>query len=82
MHISGHGIEARAVYNAGQATGMTFWAPNINIFRDPRWGRGQEHLVKIQWLLVNIQFLMLEEFKVILLKVGNLEEVIFKLQLL
>ncbi|KAK6940138.1 Fibronectin type III-like domain [Dillenia turbinata] len=34
--------EARAVYNAGQATGMTFWAPNINIFRDPRWGRGQE----------------------------------------
>ncbi|PIA28478.1 hypothetical protein AQUCO_06900035v1, partial [Aquilegia coerulea] len=36
------GIEARAVYNAGQANGMTFWAPNINIFRDPRWGRGQE----------------------------------------
>ncbi|KAI3887305.1 hypothetical protein MKX03_017866 [Papaver bracteatum] len=36
------GIEVRAVYNAGQATGMTFWAPNINIFRDPRWGRGQE----------------------------------------
>ncbi|XP_043720955.1 probable beta-D-xylosidase 7 [Telopea speciosissima] len=36
------GIEARAVYNAGQAIGMTFWAPNINIFRDPRWGRGQE----------------------------------------
>ncbi|XP_057442573.1 probable beta-D-xylosidase 7 [Lotus japonicus] len=36
------GTEARAVYNAGQAQGMTFWAPNINIFRDPRWGRGQE----------------------------------------
>ncbi|XWS25264.1 hypothetical protein CRYUN_Cryun27aG0054300 [Craigia yunnanensis] len=36
------GIEARAIYNAGQATGMTFWAPNINIYRDPRWGRGQE----------------------------------------
>ncbi|KAL2317715.1 hypothetical protein Fmac_031591 [Flemingia macrophylla] len=36
------GKEARAVYNAGQATGMTFWAPNINVFRDPRWGRGQE----------------------------------------
>ena len=30
------------MYNAGQASGMTFWAPNINIFRDPRWGRGQE----------------------------------------
>ncbi|KAL3504711.1 hypothetical protein ACH5RR_034552 [Cinchona calisaya] len=36
------GKEARAVYNQGQAKGMTFWAPNINIFRDPRWGRGQE----------------------------------------
>ncbi|TKY56243.1 beta-D-xylosidase 7 [Spatholobus suberectus] len=36
------GTEARAVYNAGPAMGMTFWAPNINVFRDPRWGRGQE----------------------------------------
>ncbi|XP_016451673.1 putative beta-D-xylosidase 7 [Nicotiana tabacum] len=36
------GREARGVYNAGEAVGMTFWAPNINIFRDPRWGRGQE----------------------------------------
>ncbi|GAV59276.1 Glyco_hydro_3 domain-containing protein/Glyco_hydro_3_C domain-containing protein/Fn3-like domain-containing protein [Cephalotus follicularis] len=36
------GTEARAIYNAGQATGLTFWSPNINIFRDPRWGRGQE----------------------------------------
>lgn len=35
------GIEARAMYNFGQA-GLTFWAPNVNIFRDPRWGRGQE----------------------------------------
>ncbi|PIA54809.1 hypothetical protein AQUCO_00901003v1 [Aquilegia coerulea] len=34
-------VEARAMYNVGQA-GLTFWAPNINIFRDPRWGRGQE----------------------------------------
>lgn len=24
------------------AAGLTYWAPNINIFRDPRWGRGQE----------------------------------------
>ncbi|GAA0149567.1 glucosidase [Lithospermum erythrorhizon] len=36
------GKEARAMYNEGQAKGMTYWAPNINIFRDPRWGRGQE----------------------------------------
>lgn len=33
--------EARAMYNGGQA-GLTFWSPNVNIFRDPRWGRGQE----------------------------------------
>ncbi|MCO5578264.1 hypothetical protein L7F22_032103 [Adiantum nelumboides] len=33
--------EARAMYNMGQS-GLTFWSPNINIFRDPRWGRGQE----------------------------------------
>jgi beta-glucosidase len=26
----------------GQYAGLTFWTPNINIFRDPRWGRGQE----------------------------------------
>lgn len=30
------------MYNAGQVMGLTFWAPNINVFRDPRWGRGQE----------------------------------------
>jgi len=41
--------EARAKYNEsikqgnrGQYCGLTFWTPNINIFRDPRWGRGQE----------------------------------------
>ncbi|KAL0920418.1 hypothetical protein M5K25_009554 [Dendrobium thyrsiflorum] len=34
-------VEGRAMHNSGQA-GLTFWAPNINIFRDPRWGRGQE----------------------------------------
>lgn len=33
--------EARAMYNGGVA-GLTFWSPNINILRDPRWGRGQE----------------------------------------
>ncbi|GJV37686.1 beta-D-xylosidase 1-like protein [Tanacetum coccineum] len=33
--------EARAMYNGGKA-GLTFWSPNVNIFRDPRWGRGQE----------------------------------------
>jgi hypothetical protein len=26
----------------GQNQGLTFWSPNVNIFRDPRWGRGQE----------------------------------------
>ncbi|WVZ53409.1 hypothetical protein U9M48_004355 [Paspalum notatum var. saurae] len=36
------GREARALYNVGQAEGLTIWSPNVNIFRDPRWGRGQE----------------------------------------
>ena len=31
--------EGRAMWNSNQA-GLTFWAPNVNIFRDPRWGRG------------------------------------------
>ncbi|GAB5550512.1 MAG: glycoside hydrolase family 3 C-terminal domain-containing protein [Saprospiraceae bacterium] len=42
-------MEARAKYNVSVANGqreryqgLTFWTPNINIFRDPRWGRGQE----------------------------------------
>jgi len=41
--------EARAKYNAQRNSGdrdiykgLTFWSPNVNIFRDPRWGRGQE----------------------------------------
>jgi beta-glucosidase len=41
--------EARAMHNVAKAKGynlqyggLTFWTPNINIFRDPRWGRGQE----------------------------------------
>ncbi|MBA0749691.1 hypothetical protein Gogos_003590 [Gossypium gossypioides] len=29
------------MYNGGMA-GLTYWSPNVNIFRDPRWGRGQE----------------------------------------
>lgn len=33
--------EARALHNQGIA-GLSFWAPDINEFRDPRWGRGQE----------------------------------------
>jgi len=44
------GDEGRAKYHAalqrngetGHMQGLTFWSPNINIFRDPRWGRGQE----------------------------------------
>jgi beta-glucosidase len=38
--------EARVKYNQqrreGLYAGLDFWSPNINIFRDPRWGRGQE----------------------------------------
>ena len=34
--------QARAAENYSRYTGLTFWAPNVNIFRDPRWGRGME----------------------------------------
>ncbi len=33
---------AAAEGNRGRYRGLTFWSPNINIFRDPRWGRGHE----------------------------------------
>lgn len=33
---------ARQEGNAGKYRGLSFWTPNINVFRDPRWGRGQE----------------------------------------
>ncbi|HKV37777.1 MAG TPA: glycoside hydrolase family 3 C-terminal domain-containing protein, partial [Blastocatellia bacterium] len=43
------GVEARIVHvkslhdgNSSIFHGLDFWAPNVNIFRDPRWGRGQE----------------------------------------
>jgi len=53
LHREGNviGIEGRAKFNDYTSknngdskwwTGLTFWTPNINIFRDPRWGRGQE----------------------------------------
>ena len=37
-----HHAAARAGFHGQQYQGLTFWTPNINIFRDPRWGRGQE----------------------------------------
>ena len=51
MHKVGEtvGVEARGKYNLCRSygdrdiyKGLTVWAPNINIFRDPRWGRGHE----------------------------------------
>ena len=51
MHKVGEtvGVEARGKYNMCRGygdrdiyKGLTVWAPNINIFRDPRWGRGHE----------------------------------------
>ena len=51
MEEIGHviGVEARAKCNLyrrkgveGRYVGLTLWSPNVNMFRDPRWGRGQE----------------------------------------
>ena len=35
------GDESRAFYNS-RNSGLTYWSPNVNIYRDPRWGRGHE----------------------------------------
>lgn len=49
--------EGRAKYNESVRhgdrdiyKGLTFWAPNVNIFRDPRWGRGHETYGEDPWL--------------------------------
>lgn len=51
------GDEGRAFFHAAdkrgnrlQYGGLTYWTPNINIFRDPRWGRGQETYGEDPWL--------------------------------
>jgi beta-glucosidase len=50
--------EARAIFNAESVNnrygGLTFWTPNINIFRDPRWGRGQETYGEDPYLTAHI----------------------------
>ena len=42
----------------GRYQGLTFWSPNINIFRDPRWGRGQETYGEDPYLtgMMGVQF--------------------------
>ncbi|MDR3527108.1 MAG: glycoside hydrolase family 3 C-terminal domain-containing protein [Rhizomicrobium sp.] len=40
----GNGVD-HAIYQ-----GLSFWSPNVNIFRDPRWGRGQETYGEDPWL--------------------------------
>lgn len=58
--------EARAKYHEFQRrgirqiyAGLTYWSPNINIFRDPRWGRGQETYGEDPYLtaLLGVQFI-------------------------
>lgn len=34
--------QAKKMGDFGMYKGLTYWSPNVNIFRDPRWGRGQE----------------------------------------
>ena len=53
--------EGRAKFEAysgrgdrGIYKGLTFWAPNINIFRDPRWGRGHETSGEDPWLTAKL----------------------------
>lgn len=53
--------EGRAIYNDASSKGnraiyhgLTYWTPNVNIFRDPRWGRGQETYGEDPFLTGNI----------------------------
>ncbi|KAL0432719.1 UNVERIFIED_CONTAM: putative beta-D-xylosidase 7 [Sesamum latifolium] len=57
------GDEARAVFNVGQAKGMTFWAPNINIFRTRGGGEGKKHLEKTLLSPENTEWPMSGEFR-------------------
>ena len=60
--------EARAKYHEahrhgrfGQMNeGLTFWTPNVNIFRDPRWGRGQETWGEDPWLTARMGVAVVE----------------------
>ncbi|MEN0007080.1 MAG: glycoside hydrolase family 3 N-terminal domain-containing protein, partial [Bacteroidota bacterium] len=54
-------IEGRAKFNANQKrgymdryAGLTYWSPNVNLFRDPRWGRGQETYGEDPYLISQI----------------------------
>lgn len=55
-------LEGRAISNKAMAdgrnheryVGLTYWTPNINIFRDPRWGRGQETYGEDPFLTANL----------------------------
>ncbi|MBN2684101.1 MAG: glycoside hydrolase family 3 C-terminal domain-containing protein [Pontiellaceae bacterium] len=62
------GVEGRAKHNDYTAknngnstwwTGLTFWTPNLNVFRDPRWGRGQETYGEDPFLIgeIGVQFI-------------------------
>ena len=50
------GREARAINNRENGTqftkgaGLSYWGPTINVYRDPRWGRGQESVSEDPWL--------------------------------
>ena len=59
--------EARAKYYVSQSmgnhskfAGLTFWSPNINIFRDPRWGRGQETYGEDPYLMAKMGIAFVE----------------------
>ncbi|KAL0352407.1 UNVERIFIED_CONTAM: putative beta-D-xylosidase 7 [Sesamum calycinum] len=62
------GTEARAIYNEGEAIGMTFWSPNINISGIPGGGGAKKPPEKTRCLPENTQFRSSEGFKATALK--------------
>src|SRR3569832_1278303 len=62
--------EARAKYHEairrdqhGRYQGLTFWSPNINIFRDPRWGRGQETYGEDPYLTAQLGITIIQDIQ-------------------
>ncbi len=45
---------SQSIDNRGKYSGLTFWSPNVNLFRDPRWGRGQETYGEDPYLMAKI----------------------------
>lgn len=61
--------EAARHGDRGIYKGLTFWTPNVNIFRDPRWGRGQETYGEDPYLTAQLGLLLSKACRAIILSI-------------